>query len=159
MFCEIREIVENDRAWLRAFLTKHWGSPQMVYSTGVYDCDQLPGFAAFEGGDVVGVVTVAVHEDACEIVSLDALPAGQGIGTALLRAVEHWAQEQGLSRCWLLTTNDNLRALGFYQKRGYALVELLPNAVETARKIKPQIPLIAENGIPIRDEVRLEKTL
>lgn len=155
----LREIVESDREWVRAFFIEHWGSSQMVYSQGVYECDTLPGFAAFVDSEVVGVVTFALHEDACEVVSLDSLREGQGIGSALMRAVEEWAQEQSRNRVWLMTTNDNLQALGFYQKRGYELVQLLPNAVEKARKVKPQIPLFAENGIPIRDELVLEKRL
>jgi hypothetical protein len=58
---------------------------------------------------------------------------------------------------WLISTNDNLNALKFYQKRGFSLVKLYKNAVnETRKKIKPEIPLIGENGIPIRDEVELE---
>ncbi|KEO82288.1 acetyltransferase [Tumebacillus flagellatus] len=154
---EIRELVADDRAWLRAFLIEHWGSPQMVYSKGVHECDQLPGFAAFVEGEVVGVATLSAQEDACEVVSLDSLREGRGIGSALMQAVEQWASEQGLARIRLITTNDNLNALAFYQKRGYELVRLYPRAVEAARRVKPQIPLIADNGLPIRDELELEK--
>ncbi|WP_038090706.1 GNAT family N-acetyltransferase [Tumebacillus flagellatus] len=157
MKVEIRELVADDRAWLRAFLIEHWGSPQMVYSKGVHECDQLPGFAAFVEGEVVGVATLSAQEDACEVVSLDSLREGRGIGSALMQAVEQWASEQGLARIRLITTNDNLNALAFYQKRGYELVRLYPRAVEAARRVKPQIPLIADNGLPIRDELELEK--
>jgi len=49
--------------------------------------------------------------------------------------------------------------LKFYQKRGDNITKVIPNAVEKARKQKPSIPQFAENGIPIRDEILLEKYL
>ncbi|WP_369751178.1 GNAT family N-acetyltransferase [Brevibacillus sp. BC25] len=68
-------------------------------------------------------------------------------------------KEKGCHRMKLVTTNDNLQAMGFYQKRGYQLHELYINAVDKARQIKPEIPLIADNGIPIRDEILFIKNL
>ena len=155
----IRPITDADRLWLHDFLVAHWGSPQMVYSKGVHQLDQLPGFAAFLGDEPVGLLTYALHGGECEIVSLDSIREGLGIGSALIRAVEEMAQQQAMSRVWLITTNDNLHALKFYQKRGYQLVQIYRNAVEQARRIKPQIPLIGNDGIPIRDEIELEKIL
>ena len=69
------------------------------------------------------------------------------------------AKDSGCSRVMLITTNDNLSALQFYQKRGFDIIRLYHNAVEESRKIKPQIPLIASNGIPIRHEIELEMKL
>jgi ribosomal protein S18 acetylase RimI-like enzyme len=59
----------------------------------------------------------------------------------------------------LITTNDNLQALKFYQKRGFRLMEICQNAVEEARKIKPEIPKVGYYGIPIVDEILLEKRI
>lgn len=36
------------------------------------------------------------------------------------------------------------------------MVAIYPDAVTEAPTLKPQIPLVAENGIPIRDEVEFE---
>jgi ribosomal protein S18 acetylase RimI-like enzyme len=154
---EIRAIGDRDREWVKAFFVEHWGSPQMVYSRGIHHCDELMGFAAFAGEKVVGLTTYAQQGEACEIVSLDSLEEGRGIGSALLGAVERMAREMGLRRVWLITTNDNLNALRFYQKRGFELVQVYRNAVAKAREIKPQIPLVGDHGIPIRDELELEK--
>ncbi|MGZ4111166.1 MAG: GNAT family N-acetyltransferase, partial [Tumebacillaceae bacterium] len=150
---EIRAIEAADREWVREFFITHWGSPQMVYSKGIHECDTLPGYVVFVEESVVGVITYAVHGTECEIVSLDSLREGQGIGTALITAVERMAVVEGMSRVWLITTNDNLNALRFYQKRDYELAHIYRNAVEEARKIKPQIPTIGDHGIPIRDEI------
>ncbi|ASS75249.1 GNAT family N-acetyltransferase [Tumebacillus algifaecis] len=155
----IRPLVPADHSWLRDFLVKQWGSTQMVYSKGIHHCDQLPGFVALQGAEPVGLITYLISEDELEVISLDSLCEGSGIGSALLTATEEVAQEQGLRRIWLITTNDNLHALKFYQKRGYDLVQIYRFAVEAARKIKPQIPLIGNDGIKIQDEIELEKTL
>lgn len=59
-------------------------------------------------------------------------------------------------RLWLITTNDNMEALRFYQKRGFILSALYPNALEESRKLKPEIPEVGLEGIPLRDEIELE---
>ncbi|MBS1248898.1 MAG: hypothetical protein MAG431_00468 [Chloroflexi bacterium] len=95
----------------------------------------------------------------CEIVSLDSLEEGHGIGTKLVEAVHQVAVENACERLWLITTNDNLNALGFYQKRGFELVAVHRGAMEESRRVKPKIPEIGHNGIPIRDEIEMEIVL
>jgi len=142
------------------FFQTHWGSPEMVISTGVYDCSTLDGFAVLnEEGNIIGLITYVIRESECEIISLDSIEEGRGIGTALILEVEKVASEKHCNLVKLITTNDNLLALKFYQKRGYILSKLFNNAVEQARKIKPEIPLIGNDGIPIRDEIELVKVL
>lgn len=153
----LREIADEDRAWLLDFLVEHWGGAQMVTSSGVHHLDRLPGFLALAGEELVGLVTYVMRDDECEVVSLDSVREGLGIGTRLMTAVEEAALKAGCHRVTLITTNDNLHALKFYQKRGYELVTIHRNAVERARQIKPTIPLTGHDGIPIRDEIELEK--
>ncbi len=118
--------------------------------------EQVQGFATEDWG---GLVTYRIRNRDCEIVSLDSLDEGRGIGTALLRAVVDEARVRRCVCLVLTTTNDNLRALGFYQKRGFTLVKVRPGAVDETRKMKPAIPEIGENGIPLRDEIDLEMKL
>ena len=94
-----------------------------------------------------------------EILSLDSLRENQGIGTALLDRAIDQAKRSRLERVMLITTNDNLRALQFYQKRGFDMVRLRRNALEQARRLKPEIPLTGLNGIPLRHEIELEMIL
>ncbi|NLJ25121.1 MAG: GNAT family N-acetyltransferase, partial [Firmicutes bacterium] len=70
--------------------------------------------------------------------------------------VKRVAADKGCKRVWVITTNDNVAAIRFYQLRGFSLVALYRNALEEARKLKPEIPLIGIDGIPVRDEVELE---
>jgi RimJ/RimL family protein N-acetyltransferase len=105
------------------------------------------------------LVTYRIVAKECEIVTLDSLQTGMGIGTALLDAVEQAAQQARCRRIWLITTNDNLTALRFYQKRGFSLVAVHRGAVEQARRLKPEIPACGQYGIPIQDEIELELLL
>jgi GNAT superfamily N-acetyltransferase len=106
-----------------------------------------------------GVITYRISNHECEIISLNSLVDNQGLGTVLIDAVIHEASKQACSRVRVSTTNDNLRALGFYQKRGFRLTNLRPGAVDEARRQKPAIPLTGDNGIALRDEIELELTL
>lgn len=142
------------------FFREHWGTTEMVISTGIYDCSQLEGFAYVnDQQEMIGLVTYIIRKQDCEIISLDSLVEGKGIGSALVKEVEQIALDHGCTCITLITTNDNLHALKFYQKRGYFLIELLQDAVEKARAYKPSIPLIGNDDIPIRDELRLQKQL
>jgi len=104
---------------------------------------ELNGFAAFKGKSPVGLLTYRIEGSDCEIVTIDSASEREGIGTALIGAVEERAKAKGCRRLWLITTNDNLNALGFYQRRGFRLTALYPNALEASRKLKPEISMKA----------------
>ncbi|MGM0840203.1 MAG: GNAT family N-acetyltransferase [Bacillota bacterium] len=151
----LKEMQKED---LVEFFNRHWGSQNMVISSGIYDCAALDGFAFLKEETVIsGLVTYVVKDEECEIISLDSLEEKKGIGTSLMKEVEKVAAENRCKRMTLITTNDNLTALKFYQKRGYMISTIHRFAVEKARKVKPEIPLIGNDGIPIRDEIELEK--
>jgi len=153
----IEDIAKNE---IIEFFKLHWGSTKIVISSGVYDCSELDGFAVInEEGKIIGLVTYIIKDNECEIISLDSVEEGKGIGTSLIKEVENIAKQRNCELIKLITTNDNLLALKFYQKRGFILSKIINNAVEKARKIKPEIPLIGNDGIPIRDEIELIKVL
>lgn len=173
----IRPLERSDREWVAHFLDERWGTTQIVSRGKAVYGHLLPGFTAErvegeedteteepeeeaeEGSNRIGLITVNVDEKECEITTLDSLDEEAGVGSALVEAVEAWAKESGIKRLWLVTTNDNLAALKFWQKRGYELVMIHRNAIAEARRIKPQIPITGIDGIPIRDEIELEKRL
>jgi ribosomal protein S18 acetylase RimI-like enzyme len=155
----IRPLAPADVPRLRRMWKENWGDEFLVVHGMVYYPDTLSGFIAFDGSDCVGEVTYTISDGDCEIVSLDSLREGQGLGTRLIGAVVEQARQQNCRRVFLITTNDNLNALGFYQKRGFELVRIHRGAVDEARKIKQSIPLIGMNNIPLRDEIELEIVL
>ena len=156
-FC-IRPVNSNDADWIAQFITERWGTEFIAAHYEVYHCRNLPGFVATEGEQKVGLLTYKIVAGDCEVVSLDSLRPCMGIGTGLIDAVKAAACESGCRRLWLVTTNDNMNALRFYQKRGFLLVKINRNAIEFARKLKP-VPLIGAEGIPLRDEIELEMIL
>lgn len=157
---EMVPINELEKQVVTDFFQRNWKSPEMVTSNGVFRCDELKGFAALnQQGEIVGFITYIIEKDECEIISLDSTVENRGVGSALLDKVEQIAIQNRCRKIKCITTNDNLRALGFYQKRGYVLEKLFVNAVERARKRKPEIPFVADNGIPIRDELLLGKQI
>lgn len=149
----------EDRDWVERFVAKRWGAAMVVAHGTIYYPHELPGFAAVQVGERVGLVTYRIEGERCEIVTLDSLRPSSGVGTALIEAVKQAARCTGCTRLWLTTTNDNVNALRFYQKRGFALVTLRPNALALSRRLKPEIPLIGGHGIPLRDELDLAMEL
>lgn len=142
------------------FFKQHWGTTEMVISSGIYDCSKLNGYAVLDNNTtVIGLITYIITNEECKIISLDSTEENKGIGTSLIQVVERIALENECKYINLITTNDNLLALKFYQKRGYVLAKIFRNAVEEARKLKPEIPFEGNDGIPIRDEIKLEKFL
>ncbi|NIM94614.1 MAG: GNAT family N-acetyltransferase [Anaerolineales bacterium] len=155
----IHPLEREDRSWVSRMISERWGSEVVVAHGVVYHPADLPGFKAILEGKQVGLITYYIEGRDCGIVSLDSDRSGVGIGSGLIEAVKEVAIEAGCSRLWLITTNDNLKALRFYQRRGFSLVAVHRDAVQRSRQLKPEIPIIGEDGIPIRDEIELEMML
>jgi ribosomal protein S18 acetylase RimI-like enzyme len=155
----VRPLAESDRPWLSEYLVERWGEPIAVGGGRVHHVDTLPGFVAFDGGRRVGLLTYAIDGTDCEVVTIDASVEGRGIGTALIDRVADHARRSGCRRLHLITTNDNVRAIRFYQRRGFQLIAVRVNALSESRRVKPSIPEIGMHGIPLRDELVFERAL
>ena len=155
---EPRPLTPTDRPAAHALLESRWGSAEVARLGVLVDASEAQGFCTEGSAGLTGLVTYAVVAEDCEVLTLDSLAPGQGLGSALLESVIAQARLQGCRRVWLVTTNDNLHALGFYQRRGFQLIAVHPGAVDRSRaELKPSIPRIADNGLPIRDELVLER--
>jgi ribosomal protein S18 acetylase RimI-like enzyme len=152
----LRRLVASDLPRLRQFWTEHWGGEEMISRGNIYRPEQLDGFVVEDDGEWIGLLTFFIKDGECEVTSLDSLREGQGIGSRLIEQASQEARDRGCHRLFLITTNDNLNALGFYQKRGFEIVTIYRGAVNRSRKIKPGIPLVGYNNIPLRDEIELE---
>lgn len=155
----LHRLTQADLPRLRQFWKDNWGSEFVVAHGVVYYPDTLDGFVAVDHDEWVGEITYSVSDSECEIVSLDSVRERQGLGTKLINAVVEQARKQKCKRVFLITTNDNLNALGFYQKRNFQFVKINRGAVNESRKLKPSIPLLGMNNIPLRDEIELEINL
>jgi GNAT superfamily N-acetyltransferase len=150
---------DADRRWLADLWRSEWSGETMVTRGRVHRLRDLSALIARDGDRRVGAVTFRIEDDECELLSLNASEPGRGVGGELLGAVEQAARGAGCRRLWLITTNDNLDALRFYQRRGFRLAALHPGAVDQARSLKPAISEVGNFGIPIHDEIELEKRL
>lgn len=134
-----------------------WGGPFMVTAGRVHDTSVLPGFVSTDGeGNLTGLVVYRLENGECEVMALNSLKENCGIGTGLLNAVLDLAREHKCLRLWLVTTNDDVHAIRFYQKFGFSLRTVRIGAIEKARAIKPDIPETGFDGIPILHEFEFE---
>ncbi len=124
------------------------------------DCIGLDGFVLIENNEIIGLGTYKFYENnICEIVSLDSKRENMGIGTAILKDIENVAIANNCRKMRLVTSNDNLRAFQFYQKRKYRLSKIYSGAMDLVRQQKTNVPKIGDNGIPLLDEIEFQKEL
>lgn len=155
----IKPVTEADREWITPFLIEHWGTVRFVSRGRLFRADDNPGFVALRDGSPVGLITWEIYRGDCEITSVNSLVEGAGIGTGFIQSVKDTAIHSGCRRLWLVTTNDNTHALKFYQKRGFTIAAVYPDAIKQSRLLKPEIPYTGNEGIPIRDEIEMEMLL
>jgi GNAT superfamily N-acetyltransferase len=156
---QVRPPRPEERPELERRLVSSWGATVVVSRGRMLDAARLPALVCVLDGEVAGLATYDVRGDECELVSIDAFVPRRGVGTALLEAVAAEARRASCRRLWLITTNDNIDALRFYQRRGMRLVAVHPGAVDESRRLKPSISEVGMYGIPIRDELELELLL
>jgi ribosomal protein S18 acetylase RimI-like enzyme len=135
--------------------TQLWGAAEVAVHNGIFYPATLPGFIAERAGRLAGLVTFEVQHGSLEIATINALDLYQGVGTMLVEAVRAEAKRLGCHHVTLTTTNDNISALRFYQRRGFRLAAIRPGAVDRTRQHKPDIPRTGDYGIPLRDEIDL----
>lgn len=157
MLCE--RIDNSNRELINTFIRQHWFTTTMIVRGKEIDMTKVEGFFFREDNSIIGLVTYIVYGSTLEITSLDSLRENQGIGSELVDIVIKEANERKCRKVVLITTNDNINAIRFYQKREFDMVHLYHDALDNARKLKPEIPLIGENGIPLRHEIEFERNL
>jgi len=151
----VRAATDADLEQRRNALVEHWGSTRIVTRGRVHATESLPCLIAEADGEWVGFLTYDIYGQECELITMNAFHRGMGVGSALLGRLREIALEHNCRGIWLITTNDNVDAMRFYQKKGFYFVEVHRDAVVAARRLKPEIPMIGNHGIPIRDEIEL----
>ena len=155
----VRPREEADETAVATFLSAR-GSRRVARRGELVDPLEHPALLAEDAGRLAGVAGYVPGAERWELLTLHASESRAGVGTALLSALERAATTAGCNRLWVVTTNDNLDALRFYQRRGFRLSAIRPGAVDASReRLKPEIPVAGDHGIPLRDELELEKEL
>lgn len=155
----ISEIKPEDNHLVASFISDNWGSATILSRGKIQDTTRLPGFICKNNKKVIGLVTYNISGVDCEIVTLDSKINDIGLGTRLVEKVVETAKSNGCKRVWLITTNDNVKAIRFYQKRGFEWIGFYKNSILESRKIKPEIPKFGYEDIPIKHEIKFELRL
>jgi len=156
----VRPFGEGDQRWADELISAHQGSSRTVRLGELIDPLELPGLVAERDGQRLGLLTYIADGDGFEVLSLHSQVEGAGAGSALLEAAAALARRRGCRRLWLVTTNDNLHALGFYQRRGLRLCAVHVGALDRDRALKPEIAAVnPDNRIPLHDLLELELPL
>lgn len=136
---QVRDLADDDRSWLRALVSSLWGLP-VVTSVGTYaEPELLEGVIAEVDGEPVGAVTYNVGGGEWEVVTVNAVRSGAGAGRAMLESVRVRAETAGASRVWLITTDTNHGAVGFYEHLGMRRVRLHRRFIDVVRATKPDL--------------------
>jgi GNAT superfamily N-acetyltransferase len=152
----IKPITKVDREWIVSYLSDNWGSDFVISRGQVQYYKDLDGYVCKQDDRYIGLITVNYQNDACEIVTLNSLVQQMGIGSALLSRVISEAKSRKCNRLWLITTNDNTHAQKFYKKHGFKVKKIHKNTFQKYRQVKPEIPMIGFDNIPITDEIEFE---
>jgi ribosomal protein S18 acetylase RimI-like enzyme len=156
----VRALGDRDVAWKQEALRRVWGSTSVARLGELVDAMPLDGFVAIDDtGEPVGLLTYALRGNELEVVTIHADRPGGGVGRALMDAARKRADDVGARRLWLVTTNDNIRALAFYQRWGMDVAALHRDMIARSRAVKPKIPTTGEGGVPLRHELELELLL
>ena len=114
------EKIDNVNRWLiDEFIINHWFTTKMIVRGKEIDMTDTDGFYVIERDEIVALITYIIYDESMEIMSLDSLNENKGIGTLLLEQVIEEAKKIGCKKIVLITTNDNIRGLEFYQRRGF----------------------------------------
>lgn len=156
---EVRPLEAGDRAWLERVLREETAGPLMASRGRLHDGGALPGLVAVHNGERAGALLHRIEGDELKVVFIATTVPGVGAGAALLGAAVELATRERCRRAWLVTTNDNTHAIGFYQRQGWDLIALHHDAVAESRRLKPTIPETSRDGIPIRHELEFERRI
>ena len=153
----IAEKTENDSQKIEELTRIFWGETEQVTFDIKLEIHKLPAYIAESNGELIGFIAYKPLEKSMLIAALAVLPKyqGAGVGKALIQKVEEKARQLSKRKLLVSTSNDDLPALAFYQKFGFQIFEVKPNII--AEKHGKVIPGV--DGIPVRDEIRLHKTL
>jgi len=154
---EIRPI--TDRVFLEELLRLRWSGGALMLRGKIIHPKDVEAIAAYHDGRLAGVATWRLEGPVIYLTTLNNITEQRGVGVALLDAMMKLGRDKGSALLRSIVTNDNLNALGFYQRRGFRIIAVHPGAIDTIRSLIPSIPTMGTNRIPIRDEIELELAL
>lgn len=134
---QIRAITSDDSKWIKDIMGKSWGGlPLIIRGKKYYPTE---GIVAENDSGVAGFIFFEIQKTDCEIVVFEIFDKFKGTGTIMLNKLYDLAKDKKCKRIYLMTTNDNLDALRFYQRRGFSICGIHLDSIKISRKMKPSI--------------------
>jgi N-acetylglutamate synthase-like GNAT family acetyltransferase len=155
----IRKTTNDDINKLEEIVKNSWGSSIIVTKRKQHHVKDLLGYVVEEKDKIIAYGLYEIRKRQCEIIVLEAIDRGKGYGRIILDKIVDHAKKDNCKKIWLITTNDNISALKYWQKAGFCISNIKPGEMVNYRTIKPEIPLIGEYGIKIMDEIEMEQVL
>ena len=146
-----------ERNAIRELVQQFWGEQEQITFDRKLTIAELPAFVAKVRDKVIGFVAFTETDNSIIVAALGMLPKyqGSGLGRKLVTKVEATAKKMGKMKLLVSTSNDDLPALAFYQTIGFQIIEVKPNVIAE----KHGQVLKGIGGLPIKDELRLQKLL
>jgi GNAT superfamily N-acetyltransferase len=137
-----------------------WGGMEVAVHRELYDLREMPCFIAHsDKKELLGYCYYRLAGNECEIMAIEAVKQNIGVGSTLIKAVLEKARNEKCRRIYLQTTNDNAHAFRFYQRRGFSISAFRFNELDYLRRLKPTIPRLGEDDIPLLHEIEFELVL
>ena len=154
----VRPAEAADRQRVQDLFIMDFGHLTIVAFGEEMHADQEQALVADMRGDIGGALAWRRFDNALHMVARATDPMWQrsGVGGYLVAEAELLARREGLQRVITATSNDNLPSIYFFQRHGYRMTEVVPDAFARLSKT-PGAPGFA--GIAVLDEIRLEKRL
>ena len=85
---KVRDKEPEDQPWIEKILSERWGGVKVIAHNEIFDAQSLPALIA---GEKDGLATFRIQQrdqiKFAELMTLDAVKANQGVGTALIEAL------------------------------------------------------------------------
>lgn len=148
-------LTNKHRDMVKDFISTHWADESVIINGEAIKPAEEKGFIIFNSVEIIGLITYRQKERMYEILTLNSLIENQGVGSALIKTLIDEANQKHIKSINVVTTNDNTKAIRFYQKHGFIISAIRINELKHSRSLKPSIPLKGNDNIPLRDEIEL----
>jgi ribosomal protein S18 acetylase RimI-like enzyme len=148
----------EERAAAVGIFKRHFGHATMTAFGEPVTLDNAHVLVAEVENEIGAALAWRPYDGAFHIIALATEPMWQraGLGGHLVAEAELLARRDHHDRIVVTLANDNIPALYLYQRRGYRITAVIPDAIGAQRHATEPVGFA---GIPILDEVQLSKNV
>lgn len=144
---KVTPLTPPDPPWVRETIDALWGGEPLVSASGSHYLRDLNGLKASDADGDHGFCHFWINEGAMELVTLAVTGRAKGVGRILLDAALDAARKGRCTKAWLVTTSDNTRAIGFYERTGFQRTGIMADWMARVRQEKPHLDIPDHDGL------------